>query len=172
MLPPRSTLYQLGDKEAYAVYYAVLTGERKGGLSLTERQKKTIRDPKKMAEMGLGFFPIPFAGLGYGVIKEITKNDASPAQAAAAKMLINDPDPKSKEALIKASMHKSWTVRVAAVDSLARRNDPSVIPQLEPTLSDDKHIVRYTAAAAIIRLAQLQNSLAELRHRTAASALK
>ena len=91
-------LLELGDKEAYAIYYAVLTGERKSGLSLTERQKKTIQDPKKMAEMGLGFIPIPFAGLGYGAVKAITKDDASPAQAAAAKMLVNDPDPKSKEA--------------------------------------------------------------------------
>ena len=165
-------LLELGDKEAYAIYYAVLTGERKSGLSLTERQKKTIEDPKKMAEMGLGFIPIPFAGLGYGAIKAITKDDASPAQAAAAKMLINDPDPKSKEALINASRHKRWTVRAAAVDSLARRDDPSVIPQLEPRLSDDKDVVRYTAAAAIIRLAHLQNRSAELRHRAAARPLK
>jgi HEAT repeat protein len=151
-------LFELGDEEAYAVYYAILTGERKSGLSLTERQKKTIKDPKKMAETGLTFIPIPFAGLGYGAIKAFTKDDASPAQAAAAKMLIKNPDPKSKEALINASKHKSWTVRAAAVDSLARRNDPTVILQLEPRLTDDKDVVKYTAAAAIIRLADLQDS--------------
>ena len=157
-------LLELGDKDGYAVYYAILTGERKSGASLTERQKKEIKDPKKMAEMGASMIPIPFAGLGYGAYKALSKDDASPAQAAAAKMLIKDPDPKSTEALINASRHKSWTVRVAAVDSLARRGDPAVIPELEPRLSDDKDSVRYTAAAAIICLAELQNSSADLRH--------
>jgi HEAT repeat protein len=148
-------LLELGDEEAYAVYYAILTGERKGGLSLTDSQKKNLSDPKKMAQMGfqegLGF--VPFASLGYGAVKAFTKDDVSPVQATAAKMLIKDPDPKTKEALINALNHKSWIVRMAAVDALARRNDATVIPQLEPRLRDDKDIVRYTAAAAIIRLA-------------------
>jgi HEAT repeat protein len=149
-------LLELGDEEAYAVYYAILTGERKSGSSLTERQKKEIKDPKKMAEMGMTF--VPFAGMGYGALKAVTKDDASPVQAEAAKILIKDPDPKSKEALIRATKHKSWTVRMAAVDSLARRDDPTVIPQLEPRLTDDKDVVKYTAAAAIIRLADLRSS--------------
>ena len=59
--------------------------------------------------------------------------------------------------------HKSWTVRMAAVDSLARRNDPTVIPQLEARLSDDQGFIGYTAAAAIIRLADLQDKSAQLR---------
>jgi HEAT repeat protein len=165
-------LLDLGDEEAYDVYYAILTGERKSGLSLTERQKKTISDPKKMAETGVGLIPIPFAGLGYGAIKAFTKDDASPAQAAAAKMLIKDPDPKSQEALINALKHKSSVVRVAAADSLARGDDPTVIPQLEPSLSDEKDSVRYTAAAAIIRLAEVQNSSANLRQRVRQHARK
>jgi HEAT repeat protein len=165
-------LLELGDEDGYAVYYAILTGERKSGSSLTERQKKEIKDPKKMAEMGSSLIPIPFAGLGYGAFTAFTRDDASPAQAAAAKMLIKDPDPKTKVALINASRHKSWTVRVAAVDSLAHRDDPSVIPELEPRLSDDKDVVRYTAAAAIIRLTELQNSSADPRHRAAATTLK
>ena len=158
-------LLELGDEEAYAVYYAILTGERKTGSSLTASQKKTLSDPKKMAQMGfqqgLGF--VPFGGLGYGAVKAFTKDDASPVQATAAKMLIKDPDPKTKEALINASKNKSWIVRLAAVDSLARRNDPTVIPQLELRLSDDKDVVRYIAAAAIIRLADLQDKSAQLR---------
>jgi HEAT repeat protein len=158
-------LLELGDEEAYAVYYAILTGERKSGSSLTHSQKKNLSDPKKMAQMGfqqgLGF--VPFASVGYGAVKAFTKDDASPVQAAAAKILIKDPDPKTKEALINASGHKSWIVRMAAVDSLARRDDPSVIPQLEPRLHDDKEIVRYTAAAAIIRLADLQDKSAQGR---------
>ena len=158
-------LLELGDEEAYAVYYAILTGERKSGSSLTASQKKTLSDPKKMAQMGfqqgLGF--APFGGLGYGAVKAFTKDDASPVQATAAKMLITDADPKTKQALIGALNHKSGIVRTAAVVALARRDDVSVIPQLAPKLTDDKAIVRYTTAAAIIRLADLQDKSAQLR---------
>jgi len=153
-------LIEMGDTDGYAVYYAVLTGERKSGDSLVGSHKKMLSDPKKMAqvgfEQGLGF--IPFASVGYGVIKAVTKDDESPVRAAAAKKLIGDPDPKTQEALLNTSNDKSWVVRMAAVDSLARRNDPSAIPLLEPRLSDEKDVVKYTAAAAIIRLSDLQDS--------------
>ena len=132
---------------------------------MTASQKKTLSDPKKMAQMGfqqgLGF--VPFGGLGYGAVKAFTKDGASPVKATAAKVLIKDPDPKTKEALINASKHKSWIVRTAAVDALARRDDASVIPELKSRLSDDKDVVRYTAAAAIIRLTDLPDKSAQVR---------
>jgi len=150
------SLMQLGDTRAYAVYYAVLTGERKSGCSLLDQQKKMLSDPKKMAqfgfEQGIGF--IPFAGLGYSTLRLMTKDDESPVRAAAAKMLTDDPDPKSQQALLDATSDKSWVVRVAALDSLARRGDPGVIPQIESKLADEKGVVRYTAAGAIIRLSE------------------
>ena len=74
------SLIALGNPLGYAVYYAVLTGERKSGSSLLEDQKKMLKDPKKMAqfgfEQGIGF--IPFASVGYGAFKALTKDDASP----------------------------------------------------------------------------------------------
>jgi len=153
-------LIEMGDKDGYAVYYAVLTGERKSGDSLVESHKKMLSDPKKMAhvgfEQGLGF--VPFASVGYGVVKAVTKDDESPVRAAAAKKLIHDPDPMTQEALLNTSNDKSWVVRMAVVDSLARRNDPAAIPLLEPRLNDEKDVVKYTAAAAIVRLSDIQDS--------------
>ena len=153
-------LIELGDNDGYAVYYAVLTGERKTGLGLVDSHKKMLSDPKKMAQFGFeqGIGYIPFAGIGYGVVKAVNKDDESPVRAAAAKKLINDPDPQTQEALVNTSNDKSWVVRMAVVDALARRNDPAVIPLLEPRLSDDKDVVKYSAAAAIIRLTDLQES--------------
>jgi HEAT repeat protein len=146
----------LGDNGGYGVYYAVLTGERKSGGSLLDDQKKMLQDPKKMAqfgfEQGIGF--IPFAGVGLGAFKMVTKDDVSPVRAAAAKVLANDPDPKTTEALLAAASDKNWIVRTGALESLARRGDPKVLPQIEPKLDDEKDVVRFTAAAAIIRLSQ------------------
>jgi HEAT repeat protein len=47
------SLIELGDNTGYNVYYAVLTGERKTGQSLTDQQKKMLKDPKKMAALGV-----------------------------------------------------------------------------------------------------------------------
>jgi HEAT repeat protein len=152
------SMIELGDDRGYGVYYAVLTGDRKNGGGLLDDQKKMLHDPKKMAqfgfEQGIGF--IPFGGLGYGAFKAFSKDDESPVRAAAAKVLTKDPDPKSGMALVDASSDKSWIVRMAALDSLARRGDASSIPQIESKLDDEKDVVRYTAAGAIIHLSELR----------------
>jgi len=152
-------LINLGDLFGYNVYYAVLTGEKKSGGALLEDQKKMLKDPKKMAqfgfEQGIGF--IPFAGLGLGAFKALTKDDTSPVRAAAARVLAKDPDPKSGEALVQAASDKSWLVRTAALDSLSHRGDPSVISKIESSLDDEKSAVRYTGAAAIVHLTDVQS---------------
>ena len=158
MLSCAHSMIDLGDDRGYGVYYAVLTGKRKSGGSLLEDQRKMLNDPKKVAqlgfEQGIGF--IPYGGMGYTGFKMLTKDDVSPIKAAAASVLMKDPDSKTRQALIDAASDKSWVVRTAAIDSLARRGDPSVIPHIEAKLDDPKDVVRYTAAAAIIHLSDVK----------------
>lgn len=157
-------LVALGDPLGYGVYYAVLTGEKKSG-ALLDSQKKMLKDPKKMAqfgfEQGIGF--VPFASIGLGAFKALTKDDSSPVRAAAARILANDPDPKTRDALVQAASDKSWLVRAAALDSLSHRNDPSVIPKIEPSLDDEKTAVRLTGAAAIVHLHDVQDHKPETK---------
>jgi HEAT repeat protein len=152
------SLVALGDSAGYAVYYAVLTGERKTGGSLLDEQKKMLSDPKKMAqfgfEQGIGF--IPFASLGYGVLKKAKSDDTSLIRAAAAKILAADEDPKSSDALVVAAADKSWIVRAAALDALSQRDDPAVMSRIELRLADESEAVRFTAAAAIVHLQDVQ----------------
>ena len=154
------SLRALGDATAYEVYYAVLTGERKSGAGLVEHQKQMLKDPKKMAqfgfEQGLGF--VPFASVGYGVVKAVRRDDTSPVRAGAAKVLASDPDPRSGQALVEAATDKSWIVRAAALDALARRGDASLLEAIVAKMSDENDAVRYTAAAAVVRLATLPKS--------------
>jgi HEAT repeat protein len=147
-------LFRLGDPAAYQVYYAVLLGERKTGEGLVESQMKMLKDPKAMAQMGfeVGIGFIPFAGAGYGVFKAVTKDDASPIRAAAATKLAKDPDPKSGEALSKSTADSKWIVRAAVVDAIARRGDRSLLKAVVPLLDDDNDAVKFSAAAAVIRL--------------------
>jgi HEAT repeat protein len=147
-----NALYNLGDPCAYEVYYAVLLGERKSGEGLVESQMKMLKDPKAMARMGfeqgLGF--IPFAGVGYSVLKTMTKDDTSPVRAAAAQKLIRDADPKTSEALMRTASDKKWLVRAAVVDAIARRGDPALLRAVWPLLNDENDTVRFSAAAAIL----------------------
>src|SRR3989441_12748131 len=121
--PPRSTLFpyttlfRSHDKIGYDVYYDVLTDERRANKGMIKEELDTIKDKKKLAELGfeqgIGF--IPFAGMGYEAFKTVTKNDSSPVRAAAAKQLAHDPDPSTSKALVKASTDKNWAVRAAEI---------------------------------------------------------
>jgi HEAT repeat protein len=157
VLAAAHALWQLQDKQAFEIYYEILLGERKAGPGLIAGQEAMFRDHKKLAtfafEQGIEFNP--FAGLGWGIIKTVHQDDVSPVRAAAALILVDDPDPRSSQALVKTCSDKNWIVRVAALDALARRGDASVIKDLVADTADEKDRVRYTAAAAIIRLSSV-----------------
>ena len=153
-------LIQLGDDRGYDVYYAVLTGQQKTGKSLTDEQKAMLKDKKKLAslgiEAGVGF--IPFGGLAMSGYKLLTRDDTSPVLAGAALMLAKDPDPKSGQALADAAATQDkWLVRAAAFDAIAKRGDPLLLKPAETGLQDEKDQVRISAAAAVIRLTDIQS---------------
>jgi HEAT repeat protein len=147
-------LVTLGDDDGYDIYYAVLTGEKKSKGGMLDDQKKMLHDPKKMAqfgfEEGIGF--VPFAGIGVEAFKALRKDDSSPVRAAAARVLADDPDPDTTDALLAAAADKSWIVRAAALDALSHRNDAGLAEKIAKHLDDPKEEVRFTAAAAIIHL--------------------
>ncbi len=151
-------LFRLADPSAFQIYYAVLMGEKKTGEGLVESQMKMLKDPRAMAnvgfQVGIGF--IPFGSAGYRVFKEVTKDDASPIRAAAAVKLAEDADPKSGQALAKSAADPKWLVRAAVVDAIAKRGDPSLLKAIIPLLDDENDAVKYSAAAAVIRLSAVR----------------
>jgi hypothetical protein len=163
ILAAARALVTLGDERGYNAFFAVLTGETKTGTSLTDQQKKILKDPKKMAglglQMGVGF--IPFGGLAMGGYKLLNKDDTSPVLAAAALVLAADPDPKTGQALADAAKQQGkWLVRAAAFDAIARRGDPSLLPTIEGGLQDKQDEVQYSAAGAVIRLSDIRGTAA------------
>jgi HEAT repeat protein len=150
----------LHDPAAYDVYFEMLTGERKTSRGLIASQKSMLKDPKKLASIGIaeGVGFIPFGSLGWQAIKTLTKDDASPIRASAAKVLASDPDPASATALETAAGDKSWLVRAAALEALDKRGNPAAMPTVELYMYDDKGVVKYTAAAAYLHLAQIKDN--------------
>jgi HEAT repeat protein len=162
-----NALLKFKDPAAYKIFYAVVTGEMKGGKGLIASQLDELKDSKQMAlmgfEEGIGF--IPYAGIGFDAYRAIKKDDSSPTRAAAARALANDPDPITEDALVQTAVtDKSELVRDAALTSLAHRGNPDVIDRLASALSDDKESVKYTTAATILHLDDIAQKRS--RHRT------
>jgi hypothetical protein len=150
----------LKDPQAYDAYYEFLTGGRKVTSGMLANQMKTLKDRKKMAqigvEQGIGF--IPYAGIGVSAFKALREDDVSPVRAASAKMLAGDPDAASGKALVDATSDKSWLVRAAALEAIAKRGDPQLLDSIVPAMQDENTSVRCTAAAAVILLSTLAAS--------------
>lgn len=158
VLAAAASLKLMGDASAYEVYYELLVGERKSKEGLLAEQQKRLHDPKQLAQLGvsegLGF--VPFGSLGYSAIKTLLKDKSSAVRAAAAKALAQDADPRSADALTRATSDKSWVVRAAALDAIAERGEPRLLPVVVEALTDDKDSVRFTAAATVIRLSSIK----------------
>ena len=118
---------------------------------------ETLKNPKELAKIGFseGIGYIPFAGIGWDTYRTIHKKDPNPVRAVAATFLAHDPDPASARALVKATSDKDWMVRAAAVEAIAQRGDASLLPSVEIKFSDRNAKVRYSAAAAVIRLSMI-----------------
>jgi HEAT repeat protein len=147
------------DASAYAVYFDVLTGgQRPGGL--VQQQLDTLRNPKELAMIGLqtGIGYVPFAGIGWDAWLYTHKKNPHPVKAIAASFLAHDPDPATGVALAEAIKDKDWIVRAAAIEALAQRGDPAFEGKIEYSFFDANAHVRYTAAAAVIRLSEIARS--------------
>jgi len=55
-------------------------------------------------------------------------------------------------ALSKATSDTDWVVRAAAIQAIAKRGDPTLLPDVSQAMSDKKDIVRFSAAAAVLHL--------------------
>lgn len=145
------------ESTAYAIYFDVLTGERKGDGFIAQ-QLDTLRNPKELAKIGFeeGIGYVPFAGIGWEAWQYTHKKNPHPVRAIAATVLAHDPDPRTGRALLKVALNdKDWIVRAAAIEAIALRGDPLLEDKIELCLFDANSHVRFTAAAAVIRLTEL-----------------
>ena len=154
VLSAADALYKLHNPSAYDVYYAILTGERKGSEGLVQSQLDRLKNRKALEELvfetGIGF--VPFGSIGYEAWKTIMRNDSVLVKVDAALKLATDPDPASARALANACQDDKWQVRAAAAHAIATRGDVALLKVLVPLLNDSNDTVRYVSAASIVRL--------------------
>ena len=151
-------LYLLNDPACYELYYEVYTGERSNDSGLIAQEMKVLHDPKQLAHIGLneGIGYVPFSGIGWEALRTIMKDRKSgvAAKAALISSLATDPDGRTNGLLLAATENRNWVLRVAALEAIAQRGNPSLLTGVEPRLSDPRREVRLAAAATVIRLSR------------------
>jgi HEAT repeat protein len=156
VLAAAHALRELKDPACYEVYYAILTGQRKSSEGFFEQETEMFHDPKELTKIGFeqGIGYVPYAGIGWDAVRTIMKDrsEGSPVKAAAASSLASDPDLRTAAALVNATHDRNWVIRVAALQAIAERGNPTLASKSEPLLNDSKREVKYTAAATILHL--------------------
>jgi HEAT repeat protein len=157
-------LYALHDPAGKAALLAILSGESKVSSGFLTKQRRDalrmLHTPKTAAllgvKQGLGFVPVPGLGEGMASLQGLLSDPGVSGRAMTALLLGKEKDTDTMFALREALSDKDWSVRAAAIHSLALRNDAAVVSDLVPLL-DDKHPgVRFRAAAACLRLEEIR----------------
>jgi HEAT repeat protein len=161
-------LWDLGDSNSRDIIQAVIKGERKDAPGRIQgamhQAKEKMHNPAELAYMGAKEATgVVFAPASIGIVaiheamKE-SKNDAgAPGRAEAAVILGKDPDPYSLILLEWGLSDKSSAVRVAVAKALGQRGNEQTIAKLSPLLADQRHSVRYMAAASMLKLSLKKN---------------
>jgi HEAT repeat protein len=157
-------LYALHDPAGKAALLAILSGENKVASGFLSKQ---MRDALRMlhtprttlmlgVKQGLGFVPVPGLGEGMASLQGLLSDPGVSGRAMTALLLGKEQDPDTMFALREALSDKDWSVRAAAIHSLALRNNPSVEPDILPLLDDKRQDVRLRAASAYLRLEDIK----------------
>jgi HEAT repeat protein len=161
-------LWNLHDPAGRQALLAVVEGESKTSSGYITSEMRTalrmMHTPTTTllyaVRQGVGFVPVPGLGEGIASMQALLTDSGISGRATAVLLLGKDKDPALIPALKDALIDKNWTVRAAAVHSLALRNDPAMKKDVAPMLQDDKEGVRLRAAAAFLRLSAIQASAA------------
>lgn len=157
-------LYAIRDPAGKTALLAILSGENKTSSGFLTRQKRDalrlLHTPKTAAWLGvrsgLGFVPVPGLGQGVASVQALLSDPAFSGRAMAALLLGSQKDSATLFALRECLMDTDWSVRAAAVHSLALRNAPAALRDIAPLLADKNQAVRLRAAAATLRLESLK----------------
>jgi HEAT repeat protein len=153
-------LWDMGDDSGRKILFEVITGELKDTTGFLEGAmrdaREKIRNPKKLAKMGLneasGALLGPFA-MGINLAQDMMKDSGAPTRALAITMLSRDCDPRGSQLMEWAlTGDKNNLVRAAAAKALGRCGNLSSIPKLMLLLAEDSDAVRLMAASSIVRL--------------------
>lgn len=167
-------LFALDDPEGKKAMLGIVSGESKTSSNYFAKQKRdTLRlmhTPKTAllfaVKQGVGFAPVPGLGAGVSSMEALLSDPSVSGRATAVLLLERDNDRETIDATKDALNDKDWSVRAAAVHSLAVRDERGFENDIAPLLDDKNQAVRLRAAAGCLRLESLKSRPKAPRHRT------
>ena len=157
-------LFELNDPAGKQALLSVLGGNTKTASFFLSKE---MRDAMRMMHtpretflfalrQGIGFAPVPGLGVGVASLQQLLSDPGVSGRATAALLLSRDKDEQTLQALRAALFDNDWSVRAAAIHSLALWNDPALRSDIAPLLEDKRELVRLRAAAAYLRLSAIK----------------
>lgn len=144
----KQLLIEIVQREAQAK-----TGFVRAKLRDTARR---MRRPKSamlfVVQEGAGFIPVPGLGDGLSAMSSLVGDPDFSARATALLVLSSDRSPEVRSAIEHAFNDSDWSMRAAATQIAASRNDRVWRFRLVPLFEDTNRRVRYRASAAFLRL--------------------
>lgn len=161
MFAAARALHQLGDPDGKKALMEIIEREQKaessflrGKLRDVARRLKTPKSALLFAtEQGIGFAPVPGLGKGYSALTAMLTDAEFSPRAAALLSLASVRSPDSRKMVDQAIGDEDWSMRAAAIQTMAAWNERASRARLAPLLQDSNRKVRFRAAAAYLRLA-------------------
>lgn len=157
-------LYGFKDPQGKTALDAMFSKEMKTGSNMIRTKMRdfvrTVKTPRSAMLMairnGAGYVPLPGFGEGVGAAIDLMTDGDMSARANVVLLMVTDKSEDNQKMIATALTDSDWTVRAAAVQSIAGLNWVEFFPQVESLLDDKKDKVRYRAAATYLRLITLQ----------------
>jgi HEAT repeat protein len=154
------TLYKLNQPEGMQLLLEIVEGEApaksgfvRGKLRDVIRQMKRPRSAMMfVVKQGIGFIPVPGAGEGFSALTSLVADPNFSARATTLLILSSDHSAKVRSVIEQAFNDSDWSMRAAAAQIAASRNERYWRFRLIPLFEDSNRQVRYRAAAAFLRL--------------------
>jgi HEAT repeat protein len=154
------TLYKLNQAEGKQLLLEIVEGEApaksgfvRGKLRDVIRQMKRPKSATMFAvKQGIGFIPVPGVGEGFSALTSLVGDPNFSARATTLLILSSDHSAKVHSVIEQAFNDSDWSMRAAAAQIAASRNERAWRFRLIPLFEDSNRQVRYRAAAAFLCL--------------------
>ncbi len=144
----RQLLMEIVEKEASAKTGFIRAKVR----DVVRRMKRPKSAALFVVQQGIGFVPVPGLGEGFSAMNSLVSDPDFSARATALLVLSSDRSPEVRTAIEEAFNDGDWSMRAAATQIAASRNERNWRFRVVPLFEDTNRRVRFRAAAAFLRL--------------------
>jgi HEAT repeat protein len=156
------TLFKLNQAEGKQLLLQIVQREASATTGFVRAKlrdaARRMKRPKSamlfVAQQGVGFIPVPGLGDGFSAMSSLVSDPDFSARATTLLVLSSDRSPEVRSEIEQAFNDSDWSMRAAAAQIAASRNERAWRFRLVPLFEDTSRRVRYRAASSFLRLSR------------------